>query len=202
MNKEIKLTTPLAVSLNKLYVNQFGWNPTTRSRIPTGKRILSKEGEKVKKEIQKVAQEAVFHAGDTWDYEWTKDHYVYQDSVIYMNRLGRDDNNLYKLLNDSLENIIYDNDSRVLTRTQRIMIDKENPRIEITVSQAPFRGIFDSQESLDYFEKQQCSNCKRMDRNCSILKGAKENRVQESIKFDQFANTYHCSKRSPKTEGK
>src|SRR5690606_28195754 len=104
-------------SINKLYINQYGWSPKTKTRIPTGKRIMSKEGVRVKEEIQSEAIKQL--KSQEWDYDWTKENYIYQDSYIYMNRLGRDDNNQYKLLNDSLEKIVYDNDSRVLTRTQR-----------------------------------------------------------------------------------
>lgn len=185
----IELTLPLPVSINKLYINQFGYNPKSRSRIPTGKRIMSKEGVKVKEAIQTAAKTQL--SKQDWDYEWTKENYIYQDCYIYMNRLGRDDNNLFKLLNDSLEKIVYDNDSRVLTRTQRILIDKDEPRIILNISQSPHRGIFESEDHLKNFE-QKCRECKRFGRNCSILKKAKEGRIQEEIN-DEFK----CSKYNP-----
>jgi len=178
---KIELTLPLPVSINKLYINQSGWNPKTRTRIPTGKRIMSKDGVKVKNEIQNEANKQL--ENQEWDYEWTKENYIYQDCYIYMNRLGRDDNNLFKLLNDSLEKIVYDNDSRVLTRTQRILIDSDNPRIRLVISQTPYRGIFESEIHMNEFEEK-CKTCKRYKRNCSILKKAKEGRVQEEIDGD------------------
>lgn len=183
----VELILPLPTSINKLYINQFGWNPKTKTRMPTGKRIMSKDGVKVKNEIQNEAIKQL--AAQEWDYEWTKTNYIYQDCYIYMNRLGRDDNNLFKLLNDSLEKIIYDNDSRVLTRTQRILIDSENPRIHLIISQTPHRGIFESEIHMNEFENK-CRSCKRYKRNCSILNKAKEGRIQEEINDDFVCNKY------------
>lgn len=178
---EIKLILPLPVSINKLYINQYTWNPKTKTRVPTGKRIMSEEGKKIKKMIQLETIKQL--QSQEWDYEWTKTNYIYQDCYIYMNRAGRDDNNIFKLLNDSLEKIVYDNDSRVLTRTQRILIDSENPRVELIISQVPFRGIFDTEEQMKQFEEK-CKTCKRYKNNCSILKKAKEGRIQKEIDED------------------
>ncbi|MBD1379050.1 RusA family crossover junction endodeoxyribonuclease [Metabacillus arenae] len=188
---QIEMTLPLPTSINKLYINQFGWNPKTKTRMPTGKRIMSKDGVKVKNEIQNEAIKQL--TNQEWDYEWTKENYIYQDCYIYMNRLGRDDNNLFKLLNDSLEKIVYDNDSRVLTRTQRILIDSENPRIILHISQTPHRGIFDDENKIYIFEEN-CKTCKRYLRNCSILKKAKEGRVQSEI--NEVDGEFVCSKYS------
>jgi Holliday junction resolvase RusA-like endonuclease len=175
---KIKLVLPLPVSINKLYINQYTWNPKTKTRVPTGKRIMSEEGKKIKKLIQLETIKQL--QSQEWDYEWTKSNYIYQDCYIYMNRAGRDDNNIFKLLNDSLEKIVYDNDSHVLTRTQRILIDSENPRVELIISQVPFRGIFDTEEQMQQFEEK-CKTCRRYKNNCSILKKAKEGRIQKEI---------------------
>lgn len=189
---EIKLILPLPVSINKLYINQYSWNPKTKTRIPTGKRIMSEEGKKIKKQIQLETIKQL--QSQEWDYEWTKTNYIYQDCYIYMNRAGRDDNNIFKLLNDSLEKIVYDNDSRVLTRTQRILIDSENPRVELIISQVPFRGIFDTEEQMRQFEGK-CKTCKRYKNNCSILKRAKEGRIQKEVD-----ENFNCIKYKKKQE--
>lgn len=183
---ELKLTLPVPVSINALYINQYGYNPKTRQRAPTGARILSKEGEKCKEQIQ-------FHAakqlGDQeWDYEWTKDkkNFLYQDAVIYFSRKGRDDNNVYKLLNDSLEGIIYDNDSRVLVRTQKILFDKENPRIEITLSPVEYVGVFKDKEEAQHFEEG-CKECTRyLNGRCSILIDSLSGSVRNEIEYDSM----------------
>jgi hypothetical protein len=174
----LKLILPLPTSINDLYVNQYTWNVAKKMRVPTGAKVMSSQGEKVKKQIQEQATKQLTE--QIWDYEYTKDHYIFMDAIIYFNRLGRDDNNIYKLNNDALEKIVYDNDSRVLTRTQRIYYDKDNPRVELTFSKVNYIGIFDNQNELDDFENK-CKNCIRYARNCSILIAAKEARIQEEI---------------------
>ncbi|MEK4427638.1 hypothetical protein MHB54_00110 [Paenibacillus sp. FSL M7-0802] len=174
----LNLTLPLPVSINVLYINQYVWDARIRKRVPTGKRILSKEGEKVKKQIIVAASNQI--KTQEWDYEFTKVHYLYMDTLIYFNRKGRDDNNIYKLNNDALEKIVYDNDSRVLTRTQRILYDKKNPRVELTFTPVEYIGIFDNEETyIEFLEN--CKTCSRYKRNCSILKAATEGYVQDEI---------------------
>lgn len=179
------MTLPLPVSLNKLYINQYSFNPKTKSRQSTGKRILGEQGKKVKKEIQEQAREQLINSD--WDYDFTLDNYIYMDTIIYFNRKGRDDNNVYKLLCDALEKIVYENDSRVLIRTQKILYDKDNPRVEIEFSPVKYRGIFKDEETETLFESK-CKTCNRYKRNCSILREAKEGRVKEEI-----SDTYVCS---------
>lgn len=175
---KLNLTLPLPVSLNKLYDNQFSWNSKTRSRQSTGKRVLSNEGKKVKKLIQQKATDKL--TDSEWKYDFTIDNYIYMDTVIYFNRKGRDDNNIYKLLCDSLEKIVYENDSRVLIRTQKILYDTENPRVEIEFAPVTYSGIFESEDQQYIFEEK-CKSCKRYKRNCSILNKAKEGRIQQEI---------------------
>lgn len=116
-----------------------------------------------------------------WDYDWTKENYVYQDAIIYFARRGSDDNNIYKLLNDSLEGITYDNDSRVLVRTQHIVYDSKNPRIEILIKPVDFIGIFKDRFVLETFQEQ-CSMCSKFRKgSCSILKDSIAGTVREEI---------------------
>lgn len=186
---ELNLTLPVPLSLNQLYINEYGWNPKKKMRTPTGKRILSKEGEKSKKELQEQTIEQM--KTQQWDYEFTKDNYLYMDTIIYFNKKGRDDNNVYKLLCDSLEKIVYDNDSRVLVRTQKILFDSENPHIDVKIHPVEYIGIFDNQQQLKEF-KSICTECQRNKRNCSILAKAIEGRIQEDV--SQVDGKYICSK--------
>ncbi|MGG1659588.1 RusA family crossover junction endodeoxyribonuclease [Brevibacillus sp. NRS-1366] len=176
---KLNLTLPLPVSINKLYINQGRFNPALKRMVPTGKRILSPEGAELKERIQIDAWNQM--KDQDWDYDFTKDHYIYMDTRIYFNRKGRDDNNIYKLNNDALEKIVYDNDSRVLTRTQRILYSPHNPRIELLFTPVPFVGIFDDVESFKDFESR-CNSCKKyLKGRCSILKKAIEGFEQEEI---------------------
>lgn len=183
---QLSLTLPVPTSLNKLYVSQYKFNPATKRREPTGARVLSKEGLHNKQLIQKYTKQQM--KKQVWDYEFTKTNYVYLDTVIYFPRKGRDDNNVYKILCDALEGIVYDNDSRVLIRTQRILYDNENPRVEVSVKPVDYIGIFDNKLVLEEFENR-CKSCNRYGRNCSILNKAKEGKIQEEI-----SNQYICSK--------
>jgi Holliday junction resolvase RusA-like endonuclease len=190
LSKELKLnlTLPLPTSINKLYINQMSWNPKSKTRISTGKRILSKDGEKTKKQIINKAKDQL--QGQNWSYDFTLDNYIYMDTIIYFNRKGRDDNNIYKLLCDALEKVVYENDSRVLIRTQRILYDTNNPRVEVTFTPVEYRGIFPTEIHMNEFENK-CKGCKRYARNCSILNKAKEGRIQEDIDGDLTCTKYN-----------
>lgn len=183
----IRLVLPLPISINDLYINQYTYDPKARKRVPTGKRILSKDGERVKQEIIDSATEQISNL--EWDYEYTKTHYLYMDSYIFFNRKGRDDNNIYKLNNDALEKIVYDNDSRILTRTQRILYDKNNPRVELEFYPVEFVGIFDDVKESEIFINK-CKTCKRHKRNCSLLNAALDGFVQEEINEDKVCSAY------------
>lgn len=187
---KVELTLPVPTSINALYINQFAYNPKTRKREMTGAKILSKQGEKRKAEIANAAKEQL--QGQDWNYEWTKENFVYQDAVIHFARRGSDDNNIYKLLNDTLEGIVYDNDSRVLVRTQRIVYDSTNPRVEVTITPVEFVGIFEDEAMAKEFELK-CQSCTRY-RNgrCSILQDSLIGTVREEVSsiYNPVCNTY------------
>lgn len=191
----LKLTLPVPTSLNRLYINEYRWSKNkfgVSEQKPTGRRILSKEGVKCKNEIQ--AETRVQMKGQKWDYEWTKEGYVYLDTVIYFQRRGTDDNNIYKLLCDALEKICYDNDSRVLVRTQRIMYSTHNPRVEVSITPVEFVGVFDDLVCLEAFQEV-CESCSRYRKgSCSILKDSINGTEREELDTD----TKICSEFKPK----
>lgn len=176
---KLQLVLPIPTSINKLYVNKYSFNPKTRRNEPTGARVLSNEGAKCKKLIQDKTMDQILY--QNWDYNWTKTNYVYQDAIIFFGRKGRDDGNIYKLLNDALEKIAYENDSRVLIRTQRIVYDSKNPRLELTITPVDFVGIFDGNEEAKTFEEK-CKTCTRyLEGRCSILVDSLDSYVREEI---------------------
>lgn len=181
---KLELTLPVPTSINALYINQFAFNPKTRKREMTGARILSKDGTKRKEEILFHATQQL--ANQEWDFEWTKDNFLYQDAIIYFDRRGRDADNIYKLLNDTLEGIVYDNDSRVLVRTQKVLYDTKNPRVEITLTPVNYIGIFETQEEVDEFTNRCKSEggkgCSRyLNGRCNILTDSINGQVREEI---------------------
>lgn len=202
---ELKLVLPVPTSINKLYINEYGYqyNPKTKKKekMPTGRRILSQEGRKTKARIQAEARMQLLKQADKWDYEWTKEGYVYQDTDIVFSRRGSDDNNVYKLLNDSLEGIIYDNDSRVLVRTQKIVYDPKNPHIVVRLKPVGFIGIFDDEHSRDEFQARcefgESNGCsKYRNGRCSILQDSLNGTVREEVGDynNPFCNSFKAKK--------
>lgn len=95
------------------------------------------------------------------------------DCVFYYTRRGSDNNNSYKLLCDALEKIVYDNDSRVLVRTQRVLYDTKKLKVLVRFKPVNYIGIFNNQEQLDEFKSNQCTSCRFYRKgSCSILKSA------------------------------
>lgn len=178
---KLKLELPVPTSINALYVNQFVYNPKSRRREPTGAKILSKEGEDCKKEIQSMARSQMI--GQKWYYEWSenKDNFMYMDVIIYFSRRGRDADNIFKLLNDSLEKLVYDNDSRILPRVQKILFDSKNPHIEVTFIPVGYKGIFANEnEAIDFEEN--CKSCTRYRKGrCSILVDSLSGTVRKEV---------------------
>src|SRR5690606_23748808 len=147
---KLKFTTVLPVSLNALYQNASFYNPKTKSYQSTGKRILTREGKKVKSQMRADALIAVRE--QKWDIEAIGDNYIYMDIKVYFNRHGRDSDNLLKSLQDSLQGVVFNNDSKVLPRFQKAEVDRGNPRIEIEFSPVNFIGVFDSEDQADNFK--------------------------------------------------
>jgi Holliday junction resolvase RusA-like endonuclease len=188
---ELKLVLPVPTSVNSLYVNQYKYNPKTKRSEPTGSRVLGKEGAMTKALIRKAAKAQM--KKQDWDYEKSKELYLYVDLTFYFSRKGRDSDNCLKLLQDSLQSVVYDNDSYILCRIQRVLFDTENPRVEAYIHPTTYVGVFDDQVDLNKFENK-CKTCKRYNNNCSILVKAKEGRVQEEI--SKGFMDYSCSKYS------
>lgn len=197
MNK-LKFTIPVPPSVNALYTNQAFYNPKTKSYQPTGKRILTKDGKIAKNRISSEAKMAVVNSD--WNMEDIGDNMLYMDTIIFFNRRGRDADNIYKAIQDSMQGIVYNNDSQVLARTQKIMFDKNNPRVEVTIYPVSFVGIFNDEEGKDDFiarcefdEKNGCS--KFRNGKCSILKDCLSGTVREEI---QDHNNPVCTSFTPK----
>jgi crossover junction endodeoxyribonuclease RusA len=195
---DLKLTSKIPPSVN----HYLGYRaiPKKKKDEKTGKwktvhivvAYHTKEAKEFIEYFTKYAKEQV--EKQNWEIEQTRDIHHYADCVYYFPRTNMDDQNYPKVSSDCLNGIAYIDDSKVLFRTNRIYYDSVNPRVEIKIHAVDYRGIFNSQEHLDQFEDK-CKTCKRYSRNCSILRKAKEGRIQEEID-DQFV----CSKYQYKKE--
>ncbi len=191
---ELKLILPVPTSLNKLYINQSVYNPKTKQYVPTGKRILSPEGKKVKSKLQAEARIQLEKQKSNWDFELTKDKFVIQDVTIHFARRGSDGDNIFKLLNDSLKTIVYHDDDKVYSRVKKIVYNPKNPHIIVEFSFSPQVGIFDSQDQAKVFEARcefgEENGCSRY-RNgrCSILQDVLNGTIREEVDM----STYSCN---------
>ena len=178
IKQQLKLTLDLPQSLNSIYGRNHKFNTT----------YLKKEGKEYKeKMIQYIVREVT-------EQKWYKvmGRFLYMDEVVYSNRKGRDADNMKKLQQDCIteSGIVWEDDSWCLPRTQRILIDKDNPRIELIITPCDFIGIFDNEQQLKDFKKH-CMGCTRYKNNCSILRQALESRIQPEIndlKCSEFKN--------------
>lgn len=78
-----------------------------------------------------------------WQYfegNWDK-KLILEMTAFYPDGRVRDMGNMHKLLPDSLENILFDNDRWLLIRDINFYIDRDNPRIEIVLY--PLEGEVD-----------------------------------------------------------
>lgn len=175
---KLTLTSPMPPSVN----HYLGYRSVPQKR--NGKTVhivvpyLTTEAKEYKKLFSKYALKQVKE--QNWNIDETKHKHHYMDCIYYFPRIDMDEQNYPKCMSDALNGIAYIDDNFILTRTNRIYYDSENPRVELIIYPVEYIGIFDNQESLKIFEDT-CKSCKRYKNNCSILKKAKEGRIQKAI---------------------
>ena len=167
---KLKLTLPIPLSVNHLYGhNRFG----SVYMKPEGKQYKKQISEIIIKEVEKQ--------------KWVKtlnEEYCYLDATVYFDKKGKDCDNIYKVIQDTIteSGVVWEDDKYTWSRTNRCYIDKNNPRVEIVISRVNNIGIFDNIEDYKEFEEE-CKTCKRYKRNCSILQDCKDNRINENIEL-------------------
>ncbi|WP_291567117.1 MULTISPECIES: RusA family crossover junction endodeoxyribonuclease [unclassified Clostridium] len=123
----------------------------------------------------------------------TKDKFIFVDTIFYFPRIDMDCNNYYKSTLDTLTNCgIWEDDNMVLERSNRVYYDKENPRIEFTITVAPYVGIFDNVQEYEHF-KSTCKKCRRFKNNCTIHRESLESRIRDEVIKDA-KNQWKCNK--------
>ena len=172
----LKLTSPIPPSVN----HYLGWRAIMKNGKPIVVSYETAEAKKYKKEFKEHIIEQV--KLQNWNYEVNDTQHFYVDAVAYFDRTRKDISNVDKCLLDAITEtqLIWKDDNVACFRPNRIYYDPNNPRIELTIYPVDYIGIFDNQEQLDEFEDK-CKTCSRYKRNCSILKKAKEGRIQEEI---------------------
>lgn len=174
MNNILKLTSPIPASVN----HYLGTRAIIKNGKPMAMIYETSEAKKYKKEFGKYIEEQV--KLQNWIMPDNKTQHIYCDCVFYFDRTDKDCNNYFKLLLDAIteSECVWIDDNIVCERVNRIYYDSKNPRIELTIYPVEYIGIFDSKNDLESFENK-CKTCQRYKRNCSILRQAKEGRIQE-----------------------
>lgn len=129
-----------------------------------------------------------------WDIELTKDGHWFLDIIFVQKRTNEDNNNYFKILCDSMKDICIDDDKNLLVRPQWVMYDAKNPCFKAVLHKVNYIGIFKDENEHNSFVDNNCIGCKRYNRNCSILRKAKEGRIQEEITTINRFKT--CAKRA------
>lgn len=120
--KQLTLTIPG----NPPSVNHMYRNHVVRGRAM---RVISKEGQQWKNFVQQLA----WAARQQQRWQLSKDEkLVAEVTIFWPTKRRRDVENVGKLLWDSLEKVIFEDDQWLLPRYMDFHHDKQNPRVEIT----------------------------------------------------------------------
>lgn len=117
-----------------------------------------------------------------WELTPNKTQHFYIDTVFYFPNTKLDCNNYFKVMLDAITDtqLIWLDDNVTCERVQAIYYDSDNPHIEITIKPVDYIGIFNNVSQMEEFTSR-CIECTRYARNCSILRRAKEGRIQKEI---------------------
>lgn len=176
-------------------VNHYmGYRAILRGGKPLSIPYKTSDAVAFQKEFSSIVREAVESQG--WDMPVNGTQHFYVDAVFYFPRTRMDCNNYWKVLLDTITDskLIWEDDDVVCERAQAIYYDPDNPRIELKIHPVDYIGVFKDASQLDQFESK-CIGCTRYARNCSILRHAKEGRIQEEI------TDFECSKYKQRVKG-
>lgn len=173
--KVLKLTVTDFISVN----HYLGHRAIMKNGKPMSVNYTTKESKKFLSEFAEYVRQQVKEQG--WETDLNPFQHYYVDTVFYFPRLDMDTNNYWKVSFDAITNtqLVWADDNLACERVMGVFYDSNNPRIEYTIYKTDFIGIFKDKETLDEFESK-CAPC-RWYKACSILRKAKEGRVQEEI---------------------
>jgi Holliday junction resolvase RusA-like endonuclease len=127
-----------------------------------------------------------------WDRSATSDGHWILECVFFQARTNQDNNNMYKILCDTLTGIVTEDDKNILVQTKMVMYDAKNPRFMAMLRRADYTGIFKNDGQYNDFMSNNCLKCKKNKDKCTILRKALEGRVQDEIQLS--GNSYSCEK--------
>lgn len=176
MNQILKLTSPMPPSVN----HYLAYRAIMKNGKPMAMSYKTAEAVKFQREFTKYVKEQVNK--QEWKMSDNKHQHYYMDCIFYFPRIDMDANNYFKCMADAIteSNSVWIDDAQLCERVQAIYYDSKNPRIKIAIHPVDYIGVFKNALQLDSFESN-CIGCNRYKRNCSILRNAKEGRIQEEV---------------------
>lgn len=173
---ELVLTSPLPPSVN----HYLGYRAIVKDGRARTMSYRKQSATEYKEAFTATVREEAERQG--WTLTPNKTQHFYVDTYFYFDKLCRDANNYYKLMLDAITDsgLIWFDDNVVCERVQRILYDAANPRVELRIRPVEYIGIFDNAAQLEEFTSR-CFGCTRYANHCSVLRKAKEGRIQEEI---------------------
>lgn len=177
--QELKLISAIPPSVN----HYLAYRVIMQGKRPLACSYKTKIAREYQKDFIKYICEEVEKQG--WNMESIGDKHIFVDTVFYFPRGNMDCNNYFKVLLDSItdSNVVWDDDNIVCERVQRIYYDAENPHVELVIHPVEYAGVFNNVADLTDFENK-CLSCSRYQRNCSLLRKAKDGYIQTEISND------------------
>lgn len=172
----LKLVSPIPPSVN----HYLSYRAIMRNGKPLAMSYKTREATKYQAEFIKYVRKEVFN--QKWRPQHDKFQHYYVDADFYFPRVDMDCNNYWKCMFDAITEtgLVWVDDNVTCERVNRIYYDTENPRIELTIRPVDYIGVFDNASQMEEFESI-CIGCKKYKRNCSLLKKAREGRIQKEI---------------------
>lgn len=172
----LHLVSPVPVSVN----HYLSYRAIIKNGKPMAMSYKTAKAVEYQKNFAKYVKQEVYNQG--WILIPNKEQHFYVDTVCYFDRIDIDASNTFKCLLDSITDtkMIWLDDNVVCERVNRIYYDSKNPRMELDIYPVDYIGIFDNVSQLEKFENN-CLDCTRYKRNCSILNKTKQGRIQEEI---------------------
>lgn len=148
---------------------------------PISMTYCTNEAKKYKQNFSNYVLQQVEEQG--FDLVPDKMRHFYIDAIFYFPSIDLDCNNYFKCMLDAITDTqaVWIDDNITCERVQKILYDRNNPRIELEIYPVDYIGIFDNADQLDSFISNNCNTCRRNKANCSVLKKAMEGRVSEFI---------------------
>ena len=177
IGKVLELISPIPPSVN----HYLAYRAIIKNGKPMAMSYKTSDAIKYQKEFVAYVKKECLNQG--WIKSDNKFQHYYMDCTFYFPRIDMDGNNYFKCMADALtdSNSVWIDDTQLCERIQAIYYTSENPRIELTIKEVDYIGIFDNVSQLDNF-KTNCIQCVRYKQgNCSIYNKAVEGRIQEEI---------------------